>query len=69
MRKKMIKFKKNGEKVAAASLNLTFSLFFSSSNTRTGPSFCTPTQYGFVNYALELLVLKNFGLEIWEKIK
>lgn len=26
-------------------------------------------QYGFVNYALELLVLKNFGLEIWEKIK
>lgn len=28
-----------------------------------------PVQYGFVNYALELLVLKNFGLEIWEKIK
>lgn len=26
-------------------------------------------QYGFVNYALELLVLKNFGLEIWEQIK
>ncbi|CAO1395465.1 unnamed protein product [Diamesa serratosioi] len=26
-------------------------------------------KYGFVNYALELLVLKNFGLEIWEKIK
>ncbi|KAH8406525.1 hypothetical protein KR215_004619, partial [Drosophila sulfurigaster] len=26
-------------------------------------------QYGFVNYALELLVLKHFGEEIWEKIK
>ncbi|KAH8355582.1 hypothetical protein KR200_009518, partial [Drosophila serrata] len=26
-------------------------------------------QYGFVNYALELLVLKHFGDEIWEKIK
>lgn len=26
-------------------------------------------QYGFVNYALELLVLKNFGLTIWEQIK
>ncbi|XP_033165460.1 guanylate cyclase soluble subunit beta-1 isoform X1 [Drosophila mauritiana] len=25
--------------------------------------------YGFVNYALELLVLKHFGEEIWEKIK
>ncbi|XP_053678907.1 guanylate cyclase soluble subunit beta-1 [Anopheles nili] len=25
--------------------------------------------YGFVNYALELLVLKNFGLNIWEQIK
>ncbi|KAL7028069.1 hypothetical protein ACKWTF_005710 [Chironomus riparius] len=25
--------------------------------------------YGFVNYALELLVLKNFGTEIWETIK
>ncbi|XP_035777406.1 guanylate cyclase soluble subunit beta-1-like isoform X2 [Anopheles albimanus] len=25
--------------------------------------------YGFVNYALELLVLKNFGLTIWEQIK
>ncbi|KPU80184.1 uncharacterized protein Dana_GF18416, isoform D [Drosophila ananassae] len=25
--------------------------------------------YGFVNYALELLVLKHFGDEIWEKIK
>lgn len=26
-------------------------------------------QYGFVNYALELLVLKTFGEETWEKIK
>ncbi|XP_055620647.1 guanylate cyclase soluble subunit beta-1 isoform X2 [Toxorhynchites rutilus septentrionalis] len=25
--------------------------------------------YGFVNYALELLVLKNFGTTIWEQIK
>ncbi|KDR07449.1 guanylate cyclase soluble subunit beta-1 [Zootermopsis nevadensis] len=25
--------------------------------------------YGFVNYALELLVVKTFGEEIWEKIK
>ncbi|XP_062537578.1 guanylate cyclase soluble subunit beta-1 isoform X4 [Armigeres subalbatus] len=25
--------------------------------------------YGFVNYALELLVLKNFGINIWEQIK
>ncbi|XP_033232523.1 guanylate cyclase soluble subunit beta-1 isoform X2 [Drosophila pseudoobscura] len=25
--------------------------------------------YGFVNYALELLVLKHFGEELWEKIK
>ncbi|XP_063704653.1 guanylate cyclase soluble subunit beta-1 isoform X2 [Culicoides brevitarsis] len=25
--------------------------------------------YGFVNYALELLVLKTFGVEIWEEIK
>ncbi|XP_031631652.1 guanylate cyclase soluble subunit beta-1 isoform X2 [Contarinia nasturtii] len=25
--------------------------------------------YGFVNYALELLVLKHFGLDVWEKIK
>uniref|UniRef100_A0A1B0BHM8 Uncharacterized protein n=1 Tax=Glossina palpalis gambiensis TaxID=67801 RepID=A0A1B0BHM8_9MUSC len=25
-------------------------------------------KYGFVNYALELLVLKHFGEEIWEKI-
>ncbi|XP_052868356.1 guanylate cyclase soluble subunit beta-1 [Anopheles cruzii] len=25
--------------------------------------------YGFVNYALELLVLKNFGVDIWEQIK
>ncbi|CAG0895669.1 unnamed protein product, partial [Darwinula stevensoni] len=25
--------------------------------------------YGFVNYAIELLVLRNFGKEIWEKIK
>ncbi|XP_036213334.2 guanylate cyclase soluble subunit beta-1 isoform X2 [Bactrocera oleae] len=25
--------------------------------------------YGFVNYALELLVLKNFGEEIWDQIK
>ncbi|KAL1381817.1 hypothetical protein pipiens_013325, partial [Culex pipiens pipiens] len=24
--------------------------------------------YGFVNYALELLVLKNFGTNIWEQI-
>lgn len=26
-------------------------------------------QYGFVNYALELLVLKNFGPVAWEQIK
>lgn len=26
-------------------------------------------QYGFVNYALELLVVKTFGEETWEKIK
>lgn len=26
-------------------------------------------QYGFVNYALELLVLKTFGEETWEQIK
>lgn len=25
--------------------------------------------YGFVNHALELLVLRNFGVETWEKIK
>ncbi|XP_056630757.1 guanylate cyclase soluble subunit beta-1 isoform X1 [Diorhabda carinulata] len=25
--------------------------------------------YGFVNYALEVLVVKNFGEEIWERIK
>lgn len=26
-------------------------------------------QYGFVNYALELLVVNSFGEETWEKIK
>jgi guanylate cyclase soluble subunit beta len=26
-------------------------------------------QYGFVNYALELLVVKTFGEETWEQIK
>jgi len=26
-------------------------------------------QYGFVNYALEQLVLRNYGEEIWEQIK
>jgi guanylate cyclase soluble subunit beta len=26
-------------------------------------------QYGFVNYALELLVVKTFDEETWEKIK
>lgn len=26
-------------------------------------------QYGFINYALELQVVKTFGEEIWEKIK
>lgn len=26
-------------------------------------------QYGFVNYALELLVLRNFGEETWDEIK
>ena len=26
-------------------------------------------QYGFVNYALELLVLQNYGKETWERIK
>jgi len=25
--------------------------------------------YGFVNYALELLVLKNYGNDVWEQIK
>ena len=30
---------------------------------------CFLLQYGFVNYALELLVLRNFGEEAWEKIK
>ncbi|XP_076826094.1 guanylate cyclase soluble subunit beta-1-like isoform X2 [Clavelina lepadiformis] len=25
--------------------------------------------YGFVNYALEQLVLRNFGVEVWDKIK
>ena len=26
-------------------------------------------QYGFVNYALQLLVMREFGKETWEKIK
>lgn len=26
-------------------------------------------QYGFVNHALELLVLRNYGPEVWEDIK
>lgn len=26
-------------------------------------------KYGFVNHALQLLVLRNFGEETWEKIK
>jgi len=30
---------------------------------------CDLLQYGFVNYALELLVVKTFGEETWEKIK
>ena len=34
-------------------------------NTRFLFSF----QYGFVNYALELLVLRKFGEEAWEAIK
>lgn len=60
--KKYDKVEEKWRKVAA-SLNHTFSslsLFLPSDPDR---------QYGFVNYALELLVLKNFGLEIWEKIK
>ncbi|KAF3687716.1 Guanylate cyclase soluble subunit beta-1 [Channa argus] len=28
-----------------------------------------PIQYGFVNHALELLVLRNYGPEVWEDIK
>jgi hypothetical protein len=32
-------------------------------------SMCYVLQYGFVNYALELLVVKTFGEETWEKIK
>lgn len=27
------------------------------------------SQYGFVNHALELLVLRNYGPEVWEDIK
>lgn len=41
-------------------------------NVNTNRFLCfpvSPQQYGFVNYALELLVLKHFGDEIWEKIK
>ncbi|KAK7576740.1 hypothetical protein V9T40_013026 [Parthenolecanium corni] len=30
---------------------------------------CLVSQYGFVNHALELLVLKTFGEETWERIK
>lgn len=26
-------------------------------------------QYGFVNHALELLVLRNYGPDVWEDIK
>lgn len=26
-------------------------------------------QYGFVNHALELLVIRNYGPEVWEDIK
>lgn len=29
----------------------------------------TNEQYGFVNHALELLVLRNYGPEVWEDIK
>jgi hypothetical protein len=32
-------------------------------------NFALDLQYGFVNYALELLVVKTFGEETWEKIK
>lgn len=32
-------------------------------------NFVLNLQYGFVNYALELLVVKTFGEETWEKIK
>lgn len=31
--------------------------------------FCSNEQYGFVNHALELLVLRNYGPEVWEDIK
>jgi len=31
--------------------------------------FLLSFQYGFVNYALELLVLRKFGEEAWEAIK
>ena len=31
--------------------------------------FSINLQYGFVNHALELLVLRNYGPEVWEDIK
>lgn len=31
--------------------------------------FPPPIKYGFVNFALEELVLRNFGEETWNKIK
>lgn len=31
--------------------------------------FLSYVQYGFVNYALELLVVKTFDSETWEAIK
>lgn len=35
----------------------------------TSPVFLMRSQYGFVNHALELLVLRNYGSEVWEDIK
>jgi hypothetical protein len=37
--------------------------------TTSQPTLTLFFQYGFVNYALELLVVKTFGDETWEKIK
>lgn len=54
--REMIKFRRNCEKGSIIKCLILSPL----------PTY---NQYGFVNYALELLVLKNFGLEIWEKIK
>lgn len=33
------------------------------------PALPLSPQYGFVNHALELLVIRNYGPEVWEDIK